>query len=136
MKLFELHEPPEKRDLQKLKAYLSKPLRLKKPDSYSFEEAQHMASHVLKWATSMSKDARLDLSGADEELKSLIMRFTLTWYKKIVTDDTYDFSYQRKNDLNELKTWIRDLKFSKFPAVEIDALYKTMLKPKKKVEAQ
>ena len=95
-----------------------------------------MASHVLKWATSMSKDARLDLSGADEELKSLIMRFTLTWYKKIVTDDTYDFSYQRKNDLNELKTWIRDLKFSKFPAVEIDALYKTMLKPKKKVEAQ
>jgi len=133
MKLSELHSPPEKQDLQKLKAYLLKPLKLKKLEMHHFDEAQHDAKHVLSWATSMTKGARLDLSNVDAELESLIMRFTLAWYKFIV--EHAEGSKKRfQDDLYSIKIWIRDLKYSKFPAAEIDVLYKSMLKPRKKNE--
>src|SRR5579859_2941187 len=132
MKLFEIHSPPEKQDLQKLRSVLSKPLSLKKSDTNDFYSATLYANRVMHWATSMSGTARLDLSTIGDDLQSLIMRFTLTWFKKIV-EEHEGSKKNLQNDLLDIKKWIRDLKFSKFPTAEIDVLYKAISTPTKKV---
>src|SRR5277367_2181334 len=119
MFLIELHSPLEKQDLLKLKRVLSKQLNMKKSEAWDFAAAVHDVG-LRGWESSSGKRVRFDLSNLDEESKSLVMRFVLTWYKKIVEEAETKADLAR--ELSYLKDFIKDLKWCKFPAAELDSL--------------